>query len=292
MKFKITIYAFLLIIICCFIFKKNDMKLEGDLIIPTPSTSFDDPAKILKYNLEDKSNIIVYEHFNNYFDKNYVIGLFNPSYNYDKNKIIFFDFYNVCSIFEYDVKTNNTVKIIDLPFFICCLKYVPNSNCISYIVKDEFNRYNFEIYNLETAETRKVFKNISNYNYSWSNDGKSFLYYTSNDEIFRYNLEDNTSEFLFNGSNPVYSNDNKYIAYFDAESHDTVLIVRNMETGEEKRHKQSRTYYICFSPKDDKIACIRECFLKSKELVIWDFETDEEYTLIDNVRGVSEFDWK
>ena len=155
---KIMMFIYITFIIGC-VYNEDCtyMELTGSIIMPTPDNSFgtSDFNGLVKYNIKDRNGILI-------LDDLYCLY---PCYSISKNKIMFIGWDNY--LYEYDFNIGKLRNIL-VENGINYPKYVPNSNCISYI-KD----YKMVIYNLEDT-TKKEIDNVTLGEYSWSNDGKSF----------------------------------------------------------------------------------------------------------------------
>lgn len=274
---KIMMFIYITFIIGC-VYNEDCtyMELTGSIIMPTPDNSFgtSDFNGLVKYNIKDRNGILI-------LDDLYCLY---PCYSISKNKIMFIGWDNY--LYEYDFNIGKLRNIL-VENGINYPKYVPNSNCISYI-KD----YKMVIYNLEDT-TKKEIDNVTLGEYSWSNDGKSFVYnkdVSGNHNIYKYNLEDDTSISLFKGSCPIYSIDNKYIAYFPGSLYGEIA-VRNMETGEEKKTREKGCHYFKFSPKGDKLAYMMSSGKYEDSLIIWDYATNKTCTLLERIKQERGFEW-
>ena len=243
--------------------------------MPTPKSngSF---MGLLIFNLNNKQSKTVFD------DK--ICG--EPSYNKNENKVLCIDFYDC--LYEYDLNTGKYTKLLNEKL-LSSPQYVPSSNCISYTKLGKLSVYN------PLTKDKKEIDNVGDY--SWSKDGKFFIYnkYENGDGfIFKYDLENNTSTKLFEGKMPMYSNDNNYVVYFNAKDKDkySEIIVRNLKTGEEKSSKYDAIRCFKFSPEGDKVAYIKNAGMYESDLVVWDYKTDEHCVLIEKIANECGFDWK
>lgn len=279
--FKFVMLSFIFFLNGCSYRNENpNMELTGNIIMPTPNLHFggdDSFVGLLIFDVKNKQGKIVFE------DK--ICG--EPSCNKDKNKVLCVDFYDY--LYEYNLDTGEYISLLDKEELIHHPQYIPNTNCISYIKFDKLI-----IYNLETKNKKEIDNVLE---YSWSKDGKSFIYNKFEDGngfIFKYDLENNTSIKLFEGRTPIYSADNNYMAYFNSKDEDkrSEIIVRNLKTGEEKSSEYDAIHNFKFSPESDKIAYTKTSGIYESDLVVWDYKTDEHCVLIEKIVNDCGFDWK
>lgn len=276
--FKFAMLSFIFFLNGCSYRNENpNMELTGNIIMPTPNLHFggDDSFGLLIFDVKNKQGELVFK------DKTFI----DPFY--DRNKVLCL--YHSQYLYEYDLNSGKDVLLLNEEELIHYPQYVPNTNCISYTKFDKLI-----IYNLETKNKKEIDNVLK---YSWSKDGKSFIYNKYEDGngfIFKYDLENNTSIKLFEGRTPVYSADNNYMAYFNSKDEDkrSEIIVRNLKTGEEKSSEYDAIHNFRFSPESDKIAYTKTSGIYESDLVVWDYKTDEHCVLIEKIVNDWGFDWK
>lgn len=287
---RICYYFILMVILltgCSYENENPDMKLSGDIIMSTPNLKYassDYFLGLVKLNAENREAKLI-------FNERTCI---EPCYNEDKSKVLFI--WNWKFIYEYDCNKRTLKMILDtqdktkgfVDVTVEFAEYIPKSNCICY-----FNDDKMFIFNPEKNIVEKEIDDVrSTEGCSWSNDGKSFIYNKSSDrsKVFKYNLEDDTSEFLFYGIYPIYSSDNNYIAYYKDTPNGNIF-VRNMKTFEEKKSVYAGDNFK-FSPDSTKLAYIVSSGIAIWDLIVWDFETGEHCVLMEEIAKRADFDWK
>ena len=213
------------------------------------------------------------------------LSIRDPLYSHDREKILFIT--GNC-ISEYNIKKQVVNKLIcgsESAYY--CAKYVPNKNEISYIIGNGFYIYNPDL------NSSKLLTELAG-DYTWDNKGENILF-NENGNVCRYNLANGTVDVLFDGQDPEYSNDNKFIAYRRLYNE---LIVREIDTGREWTYEANGIKYYKFSP-DDKFLAIFEnnASLRNMfgfELKVWDYTNGHKILLRKNIGSSSNsnFDWK
>jgi hypothetical protein len=167
------------------------------------------------------------------------------------------------------------------------VEYIPGRNAISY-------KWWNDLYIYDTQKNEEAFITKVSDKYSWSKDGSNIIYCPENDSnyIYKYYINSKTTEKLFSGSSPEYSNNNKLIAY-TPDNLSKELFVRDISTGKVWKYRAGGIIVnYKFSP-DDKLIAIFE--LNKKFIVpsqrgpvkIWDFKNNLSNTLVRNYRGHS-----
>lgn len=163
-------------------------------------------------------------------------------------------------IYEYDFKTKQLEFIIDaekIPDYqFGYIKYVPRKNAISYMLSDSLY-----IYNLDTKERTCIINDVG-LQYSWSNDGNYLLYSSfpsdqSDSYIYKYNFVTKQTDKLDKGYDPVYSQDNKYIAYTVYNGGNYRLVVKDISSGNYDWYNDDGYYNYVFSPDGQYLAVTR-----------------------------------
>ncbi|MFA6308269.1 MAG: hypothetical protein WC677_00780 [Clostridia bacterium] len=166
------------------------------------------------------------------------------------------------------------------------VRYVPNSKSISFI-RDGF----MYIYNPDTRIEKKI-DDVDRF--TWSKDGSHFLYSPSSGVIDIYDVKTKKSKFLFNGSDPEYSKDNKYVAYKSVR--DDVLCVKELKTGMIWTYNtKDPVWNYRFSPDGNYIGILKHdnssFDSSSSTLIAWDFKNNDEINLYPEFPGGYDFDW-
>ena len=215
----------------------------------------------------------------------------SPAFNQDSTKILAVTNKHT-QIIEYDIDSKSIKDIYNDPNAIISeVEYIPNQRAISFI--KNLKLYYFD---LET-KSEKFITDIAE-GYSWSTS-KNCVIFTCMEKdglmVYKYNLENGKSERLFNGKDPVYSNDDKYIAYLKPGGREN-LVVRELSSGIEWEYKKGGIYFYKFSPDGNYIAIQQERknAIKEQEMVVWDFKNNNLGTLIEKIRNgrTGSFDWK
>lgn len=300
MKKRIIIVLTVVLMVCTAVmfikYKSNEIDIEalsGDILITNPNSDTGSGKGLMVYHLYSGKSTEILN--NTYFR--------GPSYNNSKDKvlgitvIIVDSFSGITrnSIVEYDLKTNDLKTIVSFNDSTSCsyVKYVPNDeNRIS------FTRGNkLYLYNKMTNKENFIYEGVAYY--SWSKDGKYFLF-SKDGKVCRYYVATNKIEELFEGDQPEYSNDNKYIAYFASPSRlgINVLVVREVATGKEWEYKSNGIYYYKFSTDNEHIAIIQENttikWFYGQEIKLWNFKNNKTMMLEEHISSgsYSSFDWK
>jgi len=260
-------------------------ELVGDIIIGNGYTGIAD--YLIKYNPAAKEFESVVPGF-----------YYEVEYNEDKSKILCYKSLRYSEILnseicEYDIKSNEFSEAIfnwsEYPDeFEGNVKYVPNSDSISFILGDALH-----IYDRSSGTLTKLFKVAFDW-YSWDNTGKKLLYGDYDENIYMYDMESKEEKKILEGRHPVYSNSNEYIAYMGK---DQKLTVYNVNTGENWRTVTigSSTRYI-FSPDDKYILLGTEYWdiVSIPHYIIYalDYKTGKKKRLFGGEGNVPSLDWK
>ena len=217
-------------------------------------------------------------------------------YSKEKNKLLLT---NKFGIYEYDLSSTKLMSVLEYPKEYRSglrtgygnAKYVPNSNSISYIEGG-----NFYIFNRDTKTDTKLTKALGDY--TWYKDGKSFLFCPEdwNEKIYSYNLSNNMMTFMYDGSNPEYSNDYSKNLYL---KNGQTLIIHDIATNEDRTLDVLTSVGLyCFSP-DDKYIIFGKYFgngflQKGYQIYIWDVEKNTTQRILKKSKSYSTigFDWK
>ncbi len=202
------------------------------------------------------------------------------------------------AIYEYDISSDSMTPLIrcfGTGHYYCtisfhCVRYVPESNKISYLWKDELH-----IFDLETKED-EIEAYIDEFSfYSWAKDGNSFLCSLGDGKIYSYDMESGGFIYLFDGERPEYSVDNNSIAYLKGS---WTLVVRNMTDGSEisRKYMQPANNYR-FSPDNNNIIfCVTVngpiMVGTYEKIVVWDIKRDRVRKLVHDAFNSIGVDWK
>ena len=195
-------------------------------------------------------------------------------------------------IFEYDIKEETFIKIVEYAELTKGsgggLQYVPNSNSISYTADNKVYIYDRE------KTTNSALVDIAFDKYDWDKTGSKILYGDRDDNIYIYDLTNKTSTKILEGRYPVYSNNNKYIAY---QGKDYKLTVYDIDTKKEwKSISLSGNQKYIFSPDDKFIALATQYSDISNnphfEMFVVDYKDNEQQRLFKGDGGIPAFDWK
>ncbi|CDG34686.1 hypothetical protein CTHBC1_0003 [Acetivibrio thermocellus BC1] len=222
---------------------------------------------------------------------------YEVEYNDDKSKILCYRFlensevrrFEIC---EYDIKSKKFGEPIFIPGdsqkFEGSVKYVPNSDRISFVLD-----YELHIYDRSSGTLTKLFEVAFN-SYSWDNTGKKLLYSDYDENIYIYDMESNEKRKILTGICPVYSSSNEYIAYIGIDQR---LTVYNVNTGKKWRTVpvDDSARYI-FSPDDKYILLGTEyadlMSFPHYTLYILDYKTGKKKRLFGGEGNVPSLDWK
>ncbi len=195
------------------------------------------------------------------------------------------------NFFEYDV-SNGTLtpigkkskKVSDV---ISNVRYIPNSESISYI-RDDF----MYIYNPDTRTEKEI---VSADRFTWSKDGSHFLYNQGIGVIDIYDMKTKKSKFLFNGSDPEYSKDNKYVAYISVG--ENLFCVKELKTGKVWTYNSKDSVWnYRFSPDGKYIGIVkhsnRSLFQYSSTLIAWNYKNNVDINIYSDFPGSDNFGWK
>lgn len=262
--------------------------LTGDIILEFSSRVNKDTSGIYIYSFKgDDVDLLLGGYF----------GHRNIEYNNDKTKILTEDrgdFYT-SSIIEYDIARKKIEIIRDEKIkykYYHYIKYVPNSNKISYTVDDVLY-----VFDRDTGEETTIMKDLVYGNYSWDKKGEKLIY-ESKLGIYIYDIKAKERKELFIGGSPIYSNNNEYIAY----TYNDALIIHELETGKEWNlgELSSHGQYI-FSPDDRYISYSEEYYSKKLfsrrynrdyKIFIEDFKNGGKIVLLEGEGNVPSYDWK
>lgn len=197
-------------------------------------------------------------------------------------------------VFEYDIKKKTFENIIENNGSIkgfeggSGLQYVPNSSNISYVYKNKVYKYD-RLASYITSLIEVAFDK-----YSWDKTGNKILYGDSDDKIYIYDLTSKKSTQILEGRYPVYSNNNKYIAY---QGKDYKLTVYDIDTKKEwKSVSLSGNQEYIFSPDDKFIALATQYSDISNnphfEMYVLDYKANKQKKLFKGDGGIPAFYWK
>jgi hypothetical protein len=217
-------------------------------------------------------------------DKSKILGMKSSDENLGKNPFIF----------EYDLGKNTIERVIEeskklkSDSGISCLKYVPQTKNISFIADNKI--YIFD----RVKKTNNVLLENIYDKYDWDKTGNKILYGDSNDKIYIYDLTSKKSTQILEGRYPVYSNNNKYIAY---QGKDYKLTVSDIDTKKEwKSESLSGNQEYIFSPDDKYIALSTQYSDISNnphfEMYVVDYKMGKKTKLFKGDGGIPAFDWK
>ncbi len=248
----------------------------------------------------DKSDdgIIKYNPATGEFE-NLVPGVYyDVQYNADKSKIL-------CErhvkneakwdseICEYDIKSKEFSEAIedsekDSGEFRFRIRYVPNSDDISYVLGDAVHICD------RSSGTLSKLVEVGFYWYSWDKSGKKLLYGDYDEKIYIYDVENSEKKQILEGRYPIYSNNNEYIAY---QGKDNKLTVYNINTKEEwKSISVGSNQSFIFSPDDRYILLATEykdiVNAEHYKMYIVDYKTGKKMKLFNGDGGKPGFDWR
>ena len=217
------------------------------------------PGEILINNRADE--ITTYLPEKNEF-KSILKGNFNNelSFNADKTKILGYKSINekegdYTVIFEYDMVNDKISSVMEYDRSLGtggkeCIKYVPNSNKISFIANDKLY-----IFDRDKGEKTAILNEVDD-QYSWDTNGEKILYADKDEKIYMYDMIKKEKQFICEGIHPVLSNNNEYIAYM---AKDHILVVREIKTKKEWRGIDLlRDQRFVFSPDDKYLALAKQ----------------------------------
>lgn len=311
-KLKIILVVAFLISISIFLYlwfftiDRNDLK--GDMLFDSTIYSQEKDG-ITIYNVKSNKSEIIYENHDSF--------LFNAVFSKDKKKVLFAvsadGIYNY--ILEskqvaliYNLKTDKRIKWGDY------LKYIPNSNNISYINSINQSDENFYVYDIEKSKLNIMFKfDKAIKSYCWKSTGDEILF---DDYINTYSYSFKTGETkqLFEGRNAVYSNDDRYIAYL---TKDKKIVVKDTKANKEyissgisnnidnffnkliNRANFDIENFV-FSPDNKYLAYSEEyqymniasSSVMGNKIYILDFKSGKRMMLLKPDYYIGEFDWK
>jgi hypothetical protein len=214
----------------------------------------------------------------------------SPVYSANKDKILAVEGGDKITEYQIQEGKKNMIESLRDPAYV---KYIPNSSKISFVSSGELFIYD------KISKNKTLITEVAG-DYSWSKEGKSFLFCKERQDaqVLKYDIETGSINTLFKGYNPVYSNDNRKIAYVLYSTDKDVLVIRDIDTGKEWKHKANGISFYRFSP-DDKYIAISQAhqpwnfkYLKGGEILVWDYEKSKTGFLIEHIDNSTEFDWK
>ncbi len=117
-------------------------------------------------------------------------------------------------------------------------------------VMDHGSKANLELISLQDLETQTMISgNIINLDWAWSPDQSKVLYLSgaqTDPEIYLHDLDTNESEFVINGSNPVWSPTGTLIAYYDFRLKE--IHVYDLESGIDRLLHKAPVFELAWSP--------------------------------------------
>jgi len=298
-KLIIPIIIFIIILVGCQSQKPKD--LTGEILMENPNINFQGPNG-------QRYGLIIYTPKNNnyqYLTAN--MSMRYPSFSENKEKIL--GMLKNGSIAECDIKTkkitiifnkkiNSEVRFYSIKYTpeINSIRYIPKTDCISFLL----HPYLY-IYNRKTQETESL---VTTEEYCWSNDGKT-LFYSNDGKIYRYEMDTKRSIlYIKNASGPILSENNEYfartkISYKRPIKYNPPTIVRELKTGKEWHLTLPvEVLDYQFSP-DNKYLMYSERtannFYRELNLMVWDFKNNKKFKLFGNISMYSAFrgfDWK
>ncbi len=261
------------------------LKLNGEILLS---------QNINIYSKKNSDGIMILDVKRNTLKK-IVSGIFanqtNIEFNKTKTKILGLrvdsgDYF----IFEYDMAKKTFNKIFTTG--VTCLKYLPNSNCISFSDVDD----KIVIYNRDTRKLSVIVDDASG-DYDWSSDGKKLMYANRDAKICLYDIETKEKEQVLVGWNPIFSNNNRYIAYMKRVGKSLILTVYDTESKKDYRinsQEDNREYK--FSPDDNYLAFVTQYTDITNnpyfKLYVTDFRTGFKTKLIGGQGGAPAIDWR
>lgn len=264
-------------------------ELSGDIILDFSNSTHEEPRGIYTYSLkEDTLELLLKGSFN--FTHSGLV------FNNDKTKILTeknIRYY--AAIIEYDLESKKVETIRDEKInykHYYYIKYVPNSNKISYTIDDVLY-----IFDRDTGKETRVMKDLVYEDYSWDKNGEKLIY-SYKGEVFLYDLNIMETTYLFPGSSPIYSNNNEYIAYRYGDE----LKIHELKIGTEWNlgYLSSFGQYV-FSPDDKYISYSEEYYSKKMfsrfyerdyKIFIEDFKNGEKMLLLEGDSDIPTYDWK
>lgn len=307
--FFIAIIAVMLILACILVVNRNTNKLDikqlnGQLLIENNIDNKDDTytyahgALICTASNGDLKKVFSSEDY------------FTPyCLNQDKSKILLLKHMenpaeNDFVIFEYDLKTKVLTGVVkynkDIPnptIYYTNIKYIPGKHQISYLWNGKLY-----IFDMDSKTESLIMKgdDIADSNYGWSKDGNKLIYEKENNiNILDLSKEKKISTTGMTGFSPIYSKDEKYIAYLDDHSYKDSLKVKDIKTGEEWTYSTDDmiTSYV-FSPDEKYLAIVEKdvglIHIGARidgHIKIWDFKNSAFGTLVEYYKGDT-IDWK
>ncbi len=106
---------------------------------------------------------------------------------------------------------------------------------------------------IETGEKRVIAEDVGSAVHSWANDGKT-VYYSSEGEIVKLNVETGQKTYMFKGSHPQVSKDGELIAYYPDRPNQVIVQELN---GENRWKYRAPVMDFCFSPDGKYLACFQ-----------------------------------
>ncbi len=308
MKKRVIYIATLVVIIfiVCFVFivnrtnKLNLSQLNGDLLIEDIIDGKNYTFGAFSYKTSSGDIRLI-------FNEDY----YTPCcFNQDKSKILLIKYIDNPSVndyvvYEYDIQTKTLSGIVKYKeskqnesstVHFSNVKYIPEHHKISYI------RYGqLYVHDIDTESDTLITEIDDSSNYSWSNDGNKLIFSNNNEiQVLDTSSENKLSATDFQGESPIYSQDEKYIAYLETFGNDKyTMVVKNLNTGEEWSYttKDIIVNYV-FSPDNKYLAIVEKNTglfnfgaHVSGHIKVWDFKNSSYATLIKYYEG-NTIDWK
>lgn len=217
--------------------------------------------------------------------------------NSDKTKFISYDGKEsnnvyLYTIYEVNIKKQSKTVITSFQskweYQFLSVQYVPNSGFISYIIDNKLM-----LYDLKTkAQTPLVNVYNTSVSYSWSNNGNNLIYLGAENSIFQFDRKNKVNKKLLDGSDPIYSNSNKYIAYSTGGSN-TLCLYNNANKSITKIANIQNSFK-CFSPDEKYIAVGEPNFFLgclAPKVIAINIETGKRKTIIKNKYASTTFAW-
>lgn len=294
-----------IIFIVCFVFivnrtnKLNLSQLNGDLLIEDIIDGKNYTFGAFSYKTSSGDIRLI-------FNEDY----FTPyCFNQDKSKILLVKYienpsFNDFVIYEYNIQTKRLSGIVKYKeskqnesstVHFSNVKYIPEHHKISYI---RFGQ--LYVHDIDTESDTLITEIDDCSNYSWSNDGNELIFSNNNEiQVLDISSANKLSATDFQGESPIYSKDEKYIAYLDGDNLKHCLKVRDTVTGEEWSYttKDIIVNYV-FSPDNKYLAIVEKNTglinfgaHVSGHIKVWDFKNSAFGTLIKHYES-NTIDWK